>query len=160
MKSEFMVMAHCLTRTRCAATVPRPMLPFFSEQPTATHLLKDPYVRYDLPKPSKTTANIHRGHLDTAPRYLDCEFVSCCCAAPLSVSRIHPESVFCSLAFTTLENSFNSASVKRTGTIRPLASPLGSLGRPIFLVLFLLLTIVPHDCCLNGLLWRCNRRDM
>jgi hypothetical protein len=35
--------------------------------------------------------------------------------------------------------------VKRIGTMRPLAWPLGSFGRPIFLVLFFSLTIILYD---------------
>lgn len=68
------------------------------------------------------------------------------CAASISVWRIQPESVFCSLVFIAFANSFSSASVKRTGTIRPLTSPFASLGRPRFLVLFFSFTIVLYDC--------------
>lgn len=40
------------------------------------------------------------------------------------------------LAFAAASNAFRSSAVKRTGTIRPLACPFGSFGRPTFLVFF------------------------
>src|SRR6185503_7407222 len=49
-------------------------------------------------------------------------------AACLSVWRIQPERVFSSLDFIAFENSFNSASVKRTGTIRLIRKILQNVG--------------------------------
>src|SRR5215204_5359309 len=76
-------------------------------------------------------------------------------AACLRVSRIQPDNVFCLLCFIALANSFNSASVKRTGTIRPLTSPFANLGRPrffagVFLVVFIALPVVLKDRGSNG----------
>jgi hypothetical protein len=44
------------------------------------------------------------------------------------VFRIHSDS-FLSLALAAASIAFRSSTVKRTGTILPLASPFGSLGR-------------------------------
>jgi len=53
---------------------------------------------------------------------------------------------------------FKSEGLKRTGTIRPFASPLGSLGRPIFgLVALCTIPILLNDCGLYGGLWRHHR---
>ena len=49
--------------------------------------------------------------------------------------RIHSEMVFL-LAFAACATAFMSSGVNRTGTMRPFASPFGSLGRPTFLGLF------------------------
>jgi hypothetical protein len=48
----------------------------------------------------------------------------------LTVLRIHSET-FCSLAFAAASIAFVSCAVNRTWITRPIASPLGSLGRPI-----------------------------
>jgi|BarGraIncu00222A_1022003.scaffolds.fasta_scaffold236142_1 hypothetical protein len=52
--------------------------------------------------------------------------------AASDVLRIHSET-FCLLAFAALLNRSCSDFAKRTGTIFPLASPLGSFGLPTFL---------------------------
>ena len=41
-----------------------------------------------------------------------------------------------SLALAAAAIAFRSSAVKRTGTMRPLATPLGILGRPTFLAFF------------------------
>jgi hypothetical protein len=51
------------------------------------------------------------------------------------VLRIHSERLWL-LALAAASIIFKALAVKRTGTILPLASLLGSLGRPTFLVLF------------------------
>src|SRR5438067_590977 len=46
---------------------------------------------------------------------------------------------------------FRSLGLNRTGTIRPLASPLGSFGRPIFgLVAFATVFVLLNDCSLHS----------
>ena len=50
----------------------------------------------------------------------------------LNVLRIHSDKIW-PLAFAAASMAFKSSVVMRTGTIRPFASPLGSLGRPTFL---------------------------
>jgi hypothetical protein len=52
--------------------------------------------------------------------------------ASCNVLRIHPESD-CLLDFAAAEMAFKSSALKRTGTMRPLASPFGNLGLPTFL---------------------------
>lgn len=49
--------------------------------------------------------------------------------------RIHSEIVIC-LALALAAMRFKSSALNRTGTMRPFASPLGSFGRPGFLVFF------------------------
>src|ERR1035438_1834247 len=56
----------------------------------------------------------------------------CASIAAATVPRIHSDTV-CWLARATDSIRFRSAGLKRIGTMRPLASPFGSLGRPIFL---------------------------
>jgi hypothetical protein len=56
----------------------------------------------------------------------------CAPIAAVTVPRIHSDTV-CWLARAVASIRFMSAGLKRIGTIRPLASPLGSFGRPIFL---------------------------
>ena len=51
----------------------------------------------------------------------------------LTVLRIHSDKT-CPLALAATSMAFKSSVVKRTGTMRPLAWPFGSLGRPGFLV--------------------------
>jgi TPR repeat protein len=74
--------------------------------------------------------------------------------AAFSVLRIHSET-FWLLAVAAVVMRFTSSALKRTGTIRPLASPFGSLGRPIFLglVCFPIFFELLHDCGLYSGLW-------
>jgi len=51
------------------------------------------------------------------------------------VLLIHSETVWL-LAFAAASIAFKSSGRKRTGTIRPFASPFGSLGRPTLLAFF------------------------
>jgi hypothetical protein len=55
----------------------------------------------------------------------------CASMADMRIPRIHSDTVFW-LARAAASIRFRSGALKRTGTIRPLASPLGSLGRPTF----------------------------
>src|SRR5665213_1967036 len=56
---------------------------------------------------------------------------------------------------------FTSSVLKRTGTMRPLASPLGSFGRPIFgLVCFAMFSELLNDYRLHGRLRRKDGWDM
>jgi hypothetical protein len=60
------------------------------------------------------------------------------------------------LAFAAAVMAFKASAVKRTGTIRPFASPFGSLGRPT-LALFgnaKLLYDCGSDCGSRGIHWR------
>src|ERR1051326_4204473 len=64
-------------------------------------------------------------------------------------------------AFALATIRLRSSALKRTGTMRPLASPFGSLGRPTFLGLgwvkgSKLLCDGYSDCCF----WRDCRRDL
>lgn len=83
--------------------------------------------------------------------------------APIAVAivpRIHSETVF-RLARAANSMRFRSSALKRTGTIRPLASPFGSFGRPIFgLVCFAIFPEFLQDHGLDGGLWREDRPDM
>ena len=49
--------------------------------------------------------------------------------------RIHSERL-CFFAAAAASIAFNASAVNRTGTIRPIASPFGSFGRPTFLAFF------------------------
>ena len=56
-------------------------------------------------------------------------------SAASQVLRIHSErDLLADLALASI--AFNASTVKRTGTMRPLASPFGNLGRPTFLFFF------------------------
>ena len=80
--------------------------------------------------------------------------------AAFKVLRIHSET-FWSFALAAAVMRFTSSVLKRTGTIRPLASPFGSLGRPIFgLVCFAMFPELLHNCGLYCGLWRYNGRDV
>lgn len=57
------------------------------------------------------------------------------------VCRIHSEIVWL-LAFALAAIALKVSCVKRTGTILPLASPFGSLGRPTFLAFFCCSTVL------------------
>src|ERR1035438_2070966 len=56
----------------------------------------------------------------------------CASIAAATVPRIHSDTV-CWLARATDSIRLRSVALNRIGTMRPLASPLGNLGRPIFL---------------------------
>src|SRR5439155_3499958 len=75
--------------------------------------------------------------------------------------RIHSETV-CLLALAAASITLVSSGVKRTGTILPLASPLGSFGRPGFLGFFgcAKTSKLLYDCRPYRLLWRCNWPEM
>ena len=67
---------------------------------------------------------------------------------------IHSETV-CLLARAAAAITFRSSAVKRTGTMRPLAVPLGSFGLPTFLAFFCWLKVLKllydrrSDCILR-----------
>ena len=81
--------------------------------------------------------------------------------AAFSVLRIHSE-IFMSLALASAVMRWTSSGLNRTGTIRPLASPLGSFGRPIFLGLVGFDTVpeLLNDCRLYGGLSRHHGRNV
>jgi hypothetical protein len=61
------------------------------------------------------------------------------------VLRIHSET-FWSAALARAAIAFRSSIAKRTGTILPLASPFGSLGRPILAFFCAKVFRLLHDC--------------
>src|SRR5947208_3306403 len=67
--------------------------------------------------------------------------------------------MLCLLALACASIAFRSSKVKRTGTIFPLASPLGSLGRPTFLGFFCISELL-NDCRSDCCLCRCDGVDM
>lgn len=82
------------------------------------------------------------------------------CVASLSVLLIHSE-IFWSLALAAAAMRLTSSALKRTGTIRPLASPFGNFGRPIFgLVCFAMFPEFLHDYCPDGGLRRNDGWDV
>ena len=69
--------------------------------------------------------------------------------------RIHSET-FMPFAVAAAAIRATSSALKRTGTIRPLASPLGIFGRPAFfgLIGFGTVFVLLNDCSLHGPSWR------
>ena len=73
--------------------------------------------------------------------------------AAFNVLRIHSDTVMF-WAFAKAVIRLKSSPLKRTGTILPFASPLGSFGRPIFVGLaFGTAFELLHNCGLNGGSW-------
>jgi hypothetical protein len=63
------------------------------------------------------------------------------------VLLIHSEMV-CLLAFDAAVTRFSNSGLKRTGTIRALASPFAIFGRPTFLAFgWLKASKLLYDCC-------------
>jgi len=61
------------------------------------------------------------------------------------------------LALALAAIAFRSSAAKRTGTIRPFASPFGSFGRPALRLLFIHPSILINYCRFHGFLSRGNR---
>jgi hypothetical protein len=78
--------------------------------------------------------------------------------AALSVLLIHSETVIL-LTFAANSTALIASGENLTGTIRPLASPFGSFGRPI-LAFFARFPELLNDCRLHGCPGRYNRRDV
>jgi hypothetical protein len=81
--------------------------------------------------------------------------------AALNVLRIHSETVW-PLAFAAASTRLRSSGLNRTGTMEPLAVPLGSFGLPGFLVFFVTVTLLRllYDGGSHGCFRRYYRRVM
>src|ERR1019366_996299 len=111
-----------------------------------------------MPKPRSSPAKIRTNLKISSPGSV---LMFLQAMAAFSVLRIHSE-IFMSLALAAAVMRWTSSGLNRTGTIRPLASPLGSFGRPIFLGLVGFGTVpeLLNDCCLYGGLRRHHGGDI
>lgn len=77
----------------------------------------------------------------------------------INVLRIHSETV-CFLRFAAIAIAFKSSPLKRTGTIRPLACPLGRFGLPTRLGFCFKASKLLYDCGSYGFSGRRDRVNM